>query len=285
MSGNGGNDPGPRYDGDELVDKDGVLLPSLRYDYAGRCWWCGGTGDSGEHKYKRTDLVREFGIGPWKGENAVSQVVEKPRDLQSPGAARLKFSKVLCGNCNSARSQKFDQAYEQFADHVAHEGDRILAEGGFRWSHVFGREWKTGRNFVTAYWLKHIGCRFADGGLEVDSRISEYLDNPDQIRDVPLRMELQIQDDLAALTRHLQQAHGEDFPSLWIGDLMCMYSRSQGRVHQATCHWGLRWLRLTYQFDLEYSCVITNFWSDKVRLAHFSNVGPESVVRNCHLCR
>src|SRR5689334_9234505 len=103
----------------ELVDADGRLLDSRRYHYAGRCWWCGNAADSGEHKYKRTDLVREFGSGPWRGQSAVAQVVgEKQRDLQSPGSARLKFSKVLCGTCNSARSQAFDQAYEQFAEYV-----------------------------------------------------------------------------------------------------------------------------------------------------------------------
>jgi hypothetical protein len=286
VNGGGSNDSGSKHDGDEVVDEEGFLLPSRRYDYAGRCWWCGQAADSGEHKYKRTDLVREFGIGPWKGQNAVSHVVsQKPKDLQSPGATGLKFSKILCGTCNSARSQRFDHAYEQFAAYITDEEDRILSETGFRWSDIFGREWKNGRNLVTAYWIKHIGCRLAEGGIEVDPRISEFLDNPGSIRNVPLRMELQIQEDLEALTRHLRQSHGQDFPSLWIGDLSCTYSRSRRRVHQAICHWGIRWLRLTYEFDLEYSRANINFWTDKVHLARFSNIGPESVVQNCHLCR
>ena len=277
MDGNRGHDL------DDLVDAEGVLLPSHRFDYGGQCWWCGQAADSGEHKYKRTDLVREFGTGPWK--NAVARVVsEKPRDVQSPGATGLKFSKVLCGNCNSARSQKFDRAYDIFSSYIVQEQERILSESGFRWSQIFGSEWRNGRNLVSAYWLKHIGCRFADGGVEVDPKISIYLNDPGQIRSVPLRMELQIQEDLEALTRHFQ-SHSQDFPSLWIGDLLCLYSRSRQRIRQATSHWGLRWLRLTYQFDLDYSRANINFWKDKVPLPRFSNVDPRSVIENCHLCR
>lgn len=277
--------PGPTHEPNDLVDADGRLLPAFRYDYAGRCWWCGQPADSGEHKYKKTDLVHEFGAGPWREPNAIVQVISgRQRDLQSPGAASLKFPKVFCAGCNNARSQSFDEAYMRFANYVAQEEERILNATGFRWSHIFGREWKKGRNLVAAYWLKHIGCRFASGGVEVDPKISRFLDNPGQIRDVPLRLELQIQEDIVAMAQHLRQVHNEDFPSAWMGDLMCFYSRSRQRICQATCHWGLRWLRLTYQFDLEYSRVDLNFWADRVHLARISNLDPRAAIENCREC-
>jgi hypothetical protein len=37
----------------------------------GICWWCGAPASSSEHTYKKTDLVREFGPGPYKGRNAL----------------------------------------------------------------------------------------------------------------------------------------------------------------------------------------------------------------------
>ena len=174
--------------------------------------------DSGEHKYKRTDLVRTFGNGPWKGRTAVTQVVDDSEqwDLQSPGSRRLKFSKVLCGDCNANRSQDFDFAYDKFAGYVASERARILADEGFRWPDIFGRRWKNSRSLVVAYWLKHIGCRFADGGVEVDPRIIAFLDRPRQIQSLPLRMELQLREDWLEVADHMR-LHGEGIlNSFWM---------------------------------------------------------------------
>lgn len=140
----------------ELVDGDGRLLRAYRYDYSGLCWWCGQVANSGEHKFKRTDLIRAYGAGPWKGKSAVTHIVdgEEGRDLQSAGAARVKFSKVLCSDCNSARSQSFDFAYDKFAEYFVSAHERIWVAGNFSWSEIFGSDWKDGRNLVTAYWLK-----------------------------------------------------------------------------------------------------------------------------------
>jgi hypothetical protein len=82
----------------------------------------------------------------------------------------------------------------------------------------------------------------------------------------------------------MRQSHGEDFTGLWMGDLMCLYSRSRQRIRQATGHWGIGWIRLTYQFDLDFSRMITNFWRDRVRLPLVGNIDPELVNQNCMEC-
>lgn len=43
------------------------LPQEARYDYEGRCWWCGDPATTGEHKFKRSDLKRSFGPGAWRG--------------------------------------------------------------------------------------------------------------------------------------------------------------------------------------------------------------------------
>jgi len=286
MNSGHGSDPGPQPESEELINADGILASAYRYDYAGRCWWCGRMADSGEHKYKRTDLVRAFGNGPWRGQTAVTQVVDdsEQRNLQSPGSRRLKFSDVFCGDCNSNRSQDFDFAYDKFADYVTSEHTRILADEGFHWSDIFGRQWENGRSLVAAYWLKHIGCRFADGGVEVDPRIIAFLDRPGQIQSVPLRMELQLREDWLEVADHMR-LHGKgDLNSFWMSPLVCLYSRSRQLIRQATGDFGLGWIGLVYQFDLSYSRSVTNFWTDEVHLARYSSVPLGSVAQNCTLC-
>ena len=273
-------------DSRSFVDEEGLLAPAYRYDYAGRCWWCGQAADSGEHKYKRTDIVRGFGKGPWRGQSAVVRIVDgMEKDLQSPGSRGLKFAKVLCGDCNSARSQEFDRAYEAFSNYVMSEQEHILSNNGFRWSRVFGSQWRSGRNLVTAYWVKHIGCRLAEGGVEVNPGITGFLDHPHMPpRGVPLRLELQIREDWLAVSEHIQQSHGEDFNALWMGNLMCLYSRNRQMIRQATGDWGIGWIGLTYQFDFDYTQMIANFWRDRVRLPHVSSVDPELIDQNCKVC-
>jgi hypothetical protein len=281
-----GNGSGLQPGSEEVVNADGILAPAYRFDYAGRCWWCGRVADSGEHKFKRADLVRAFGNGPWKGQAAVTQVVDGlgQWDLQSSRSQRLKFSKVFCGDCNSNKSQEFDFAYDKFADYATSEQTRILADEGFRWSDIFGSQWKDGRSLVTAYWLKHIGCRFADGGIEVDPRIVAFLDRPGHIRSVPLRMELQLREDWLEVAEHMR-LHGErDLKSFSMSPLMCLYSRSRQLIHQVTGDCVLGWIGLVYQFDLSYSRSVTNFWTDKVRLSRYSSVPLGSVAQNCTLC-
>jgi hypothetical protein len=121
--------------------------------------------------------------------------------------------------------------------------------------------------------------------MEVDREIISFLDNPRRmIRKVPLRMELQIHEDLAILGQHLR-THNEEFNSLWMGDLMCSYSKSRQRIHEAMSHWGIGWLRLTYEWDIEFSRADVNFWGNKVRLRRLSNVDAEEIIENCQLCR
>lgn len=105
---------------------------------------------------------------------------------------------------------------------------------------------------------------------------------------VPLRLEIQACDDVKAFTRHLR-GHGEmssdeTFRIMRMSGLFCLYSRSRGAIRQATGSWGIGWLRLTYQFDCDYPVSVTNFWKEKVWLAHVSDTDPASIIDKCVLC-
>ena len=91
----------------------------LRYDYAGRCWWCGSVADSREHKWKRSDIVRMYGTGPYKGELVWGPGEDDMgRMLQGASSSELKYHASLCQRCNNARSQAFDKAYDVWASYV-----------------------------------------------------------------------------------------------------------------------------------------------------------------------
>jgi hypothetical protein len=82
----------------------------------GQCYWCRQRpANSCEHKFKRSDLVREHGRGELRGERTmVKYGAEGSLDIRSTKSGALKFRPSLCAECNNARSQQIDEAYDRF---------------------------------------------------------------------------------------------------------------------------------------------------------------------------
>jgi hypothetical protein len=53
----------------------------------GTCWWCGNTADSREHRFKRTDIEREFGRGPYLGHLPAELLIRSAQVRILPGGA------------------------------------------------------------------------------------------------------------------------------------------------------------------------------------------------------
>ena len=68
-------------------------------DYRGQCWWCGNTADSREHKYKSSDIKREFGKHSYKGNKAVKRIfdeLDRGDNVQGANSNFLKFGFTIC---------------------------------------------------------------------------------------------------------------------------------------------------------------------------------------------
>jgi len=132
-------------------------------DQSTACWWCGALADSREHKFKRSDLVREHGAAPYT-DGATLAIVGSgsSRYVRSNRSDPLKFSPSLCQPCNNARSQPFDRAYDRFIEWlIAHEDD-VLRTRQIDLEIVFGHTWQTDSLNVLRYFVKHVGCRLAE---------------------------------------------------------------------------------------------------------------------------
>ncbi len=113
--------------GEVLSQKDLPGIPDVRFGYQGQCWWCGNAADSREHKYKRSDIVREFGRGPWAEPMLRVAGGNRQFRVQGPNSQGLKFSKSLCQRCNNDRNQPFDLAYDSMMDYISRNESEIIA--------------------------------------------------------------------------------------------------------------------------------------------------------------
>ena len=156
------------------------------------------------------------------------------------------FKANLCQKCNNERSQPFDNAYDQFIQSVECETASIVASKRISFSSIFGSEWKSGRENVIRYYVKHIGCRLAEGGVLVDPRVQSYLSGTSQL--ACIEMAFEIRDDIVAMEAKLI---GEELQegSVWIGPGMADHHLPTNTFSRFWSHVGYRWLRMTYEYD------------------------------------
>jgi hypothetical protein len=127
------------------------------------CWWCGAPADSREHKFKRSDLVREHGVAPYNDGATLSIVGSGgSRYVRSNRSDPLKFSPSLCQPCNNTRSQAHDRAYDRFIEWVLAHEDDVLRTRQVDLEAVFGSTWSADSLDVLRYFAKHVGCRLAE---------------------------------------------------------------------------------------------------------------------------
>ncbi|MCC3289818.1 hypothetical protein [Arthrobacter sp. zg-Y1110] len=150
---------------------------------AGKCWWCGKPGDSGEHKVKKTDLRRIF-TNKKESESiflspTAVETNSKLRIMQGPDSKLIKFPNILCKVCNNAQSQPFDRAYTDFIAYYARHRERIMDERSIDFRKIYGRStWRREVLHLSKYLLKHAGCRIAEQGFKVNESVAAFLNSP-----------------------------------------------------------------------------------------------------------
>lgn len=250
------------------------------HDYKDRCWWCGNAADSGEHKYKKADLVREFGKGPYKGANElVRGIAGQLRKIQGPNSKEAKFENTLCQICNNERSQPFDTTYDEFSEYIRLNEQKIIAARQFKFSDIFGVDWKDCRLDLLRYYVKHICCRLSTARIFVRQEVIDFLNGAQGLKF--LKLNLEIREDIVAMMDGLRKV-GMDDGCMWIGDLTCQTSKSSGDISEAQSFLGYRWLRMNYLYDYGIGDTEDNFSGDLVDLATAYNFHPET-VRNWKL--
>jgi len=143
------------------------------------CWICGKPADSSEHAIKKTDIARFFGGGPYpKGKRLLKKTEDGRRAfIQSPDSTHIKYSNVLCHSCNTARTQLFDRAYDQFMGYMNQETARVLEDRRINLRRVYGICGNGQHMNLFKYFVKCFGCRLADSGVPVPTELSSFLLN------------------------------------------------------------------------------------------------------------
>lgn len=194
-----------------FTDASQAALDRLRRDQSGTCWWCGGAADSREHKHKAALLRRMWGTeGLVLGRNG-----EDFHDLRSPRSSAVKFGKTLCQNCNNAKSQPFDVAYDTYADYIRISSPQLARSKRIDWREVFGKDWKQPTRNLGCYFVKSFGCWFAEEGFPPPAPFAVFLDG-DKLVDTHI---MPVRQQSATLAYRAMRLDGETVGDSGIGFL------------------------------------------------------------------
>ncbi len=138
------------------------------------CWICGAPASSKEHRLKKSDIQRAYGRGPYRGgDGPVHFHLGKWTELQGPDSKTLKYEAFLCHQCNTATTQPFDKAYEEFTSWVHAHEEEVLKFRLIDFEDVYGSTYPTRQTDLYKYFAKSFGCRLADAGVDVPQDIVE----------------------------------------------------------------------------------------------------------------
>jgi hypothetical protein len=133
--------------------------------------------NSSEHRLKKSDIVRAYGRGAYKGGFAPVHVSKSIiTDIQGANSSTLKYAKTICHTCNATTSQPFDFAYDNFITWVLENETSILHRRFINFAEVFGLDFETSQRNLYKYFAKSFGCRLVDAGRNVPQDIVVLLD-------------------------------------------------------------------------------------------------------------
>ena len=242
-----------------------------RFDYGDLCWWCSNPADSAEHKYKRSDLVSEFGRPPYHDDSSLVRFVEGrvvADNLRGPASGHFKFRVGLCRRCNSTRSQPFDRAYESLTAFIRLNEANILQNRSIDLAQVFGKDWPIQLTAVRQYLVKHACCRLAEGRFRIGSELLSFLDG--RTYQAPFYIVAEIREDIS---EGLGKG-GNRYGSLWIGDLVGWQEPENLRCRRVESHYGFGWLRFSWIYDSLARVWPDNMSAQRIPLAVGRNLPP-----------
>ncbi|MDN5653975.1 MAG: hypothetical protein L0G46_02640 [Kocuria sp.] len=99
--------------------------------------------------------------------------------IRGPNSKAVKFSKILCRQCNNHRSQPFDNAYDKYFDFIQSNGDRLCRARSLDWREIYGESWQEEARLLGSYAVKNFGCWMAESGFTPPRAFVTFLDGGD----------------------------------------------------------------------------------------------------------
>jgi hypothetical protein len=141
-------------------------------DHPPLCWICNkAPGTTGEHRSKRSDIKDQLG-----NNRPLYFHTDARRNLkiQSSKAKFLKFAPSICNNCNSARTQPHDLAWQQLSGALRNRTPPLKAGDIIRANRIFSYMTTDRMQSVHLFFVKWLGCQIVETNIPTDPPIETF---------------------------------------------------------------------------------------------------------------
>jgi hypothetical protein len=132
------------------------------------CWICGAAGESGEHIVKRSDLKSLVGVPTQSDPIYLHTKKRTNRPIGSLDARALKSPAKLCRECNNARTQPHDLAWQHLFDWLQSRDGQLIAGTYIRANSIFPYDTRRAMRHVQLYFVKLFGLKVVEGNIPLD---------------------------------------------------------------------------------------------------------------------
>ena len=133
-----------------------------------KCWVCGDPANSGEHKTKRSDMKDVFGQPSQSAPLRYHDKTKKNIPIGSLRNKHLKSPSLICSNCNNARTQPYDIAWEKLSKALRSRDPIPAAAGRIRANRIFNYDTRKQMLNVHLYFVKLFGCHIVESKIPIN---------------------------------------------------------------------------------------------------------------------
>lgn len=186
--------------------------------------------------FKRSDLIKSYGKGSYTGPDAPVHVKnERITAIQGSNSKLVKYQSALCAECNNARTQAHDRAYDRFVDWFSEHLDTVILARKIDLEAVYESE--ENRLNLFRYFAKCFGCRLNAANEPVPKDLSRLILG--ESNKFSLRLAFAIHDDIRILPENDQRGYFAKGELYRISD------------NAYSWHEGIACLRIGYFYNVE----------------------------------
>jgi hypothetical protein len=235
----------------------------LRQSPDGMCWWCGAVATTSEHKYKRSDLELMGGNGElyWGGDPDRPYIVKSIR--RDPA---VRFVKSFCADCNNARSQPFDRAYDLYRDYIWDHLDELWGQDGLDMQAIYGDGWVHEQANLARYFVKHFGCRLVDEGLRPPRQMADFLSGADSMPNVHLAFVAR-----RDFWMFCARMRSDGFPgrSLWLDPVFTNAPEDRSALHDVITASYVSYIGVRFHWNMRDQIRVSSFFPHPLPLLNY----------------
>lgn len=245
-----------------------------RKKYRDECWWCSSQDKSQEHKFKKSEIAREYGTGKYDKylihrHNGVSNYIK------SSGSNLLKFNSNLCKKCNNERSQSFDNSYDVFQQYIKNNTEQIFRKKEIDFGETFNKDWIDKVSDLLRYYVKNICCAMSDIDVEIPTEIIEFLNGSN------LLPYIKFQFGIALDAVEIESIYKEfsDKGYFIRGNISCILNQDTRQCREIKSYLQYRYFRNSYIFDKSIPTVDMSFNNRTITLIDIHNASSFSILK------